>query len=466
MATSRLNVDALVDGQRLRAFNFSLLVWSFLAMFADGFEISALGLAAPHIAREWGVAPGAMGPMMSSSLFGILIGAPLFGFIGDRFGRRTAILIGCLLFGGTTLAVVWAEDVSQITQLRFITGVGMGGVMPNAIALNSEMAPRRLRAGLIILISIGVTLGAAVPGVAAAVVVPEHGWKALFWIGGVTPLATTLGLALFLPESVKHLSLHPARKPELMRTLRRMRPDVEIAADAEFEASPAQSRDGRLLGPIFSGGLAAITLLLWVCFATTLMANFFLNSWMPVLLEANGLSSESAALVTSMYHAGAVLGGLTMSLILDRWGFLAVTGMLFAAAPSILLIALSGSSPTTLGLFVALAGFCVVGTQFGNNAAAGMIYPTAYRAKGVGLAFGAGRIGSIAGPMIGAALIGMNASLLTQLAIVAATLLLGAFAALFLTLLARRRWNGLRLDEDGSETPQPASPQPRAVSAG
>jgi AAHS family 4-hydroxybenzoate transporter-like MFS transporter len=107
-----------------------------------------------------------------------------------------------------------------------------------------------------------------------------------------------------------------------------------------------------------------------------------------------------------------------------------------------------------------------VGTQFGNNAAAGMIYPTAYRAKGVGLAFGAGRIGSIAGPMIGAALIGMNAPLITQLAIVAATLLMGALAALLLVLLARRRWGGLRLDEEGSETPQPASPQPRAVSAG
>jgi AAHS family 4-hydroxybenzoate transporter-like MFS transporter len=443
-----LNVDALVDGQTFSAFNLNLLVWSFLAMFADGFEISALGLAAPHIVRDWGVAASAMGPMMSASLFGILIGAPLFGFIGDRFGRRAAILLGCMLFGVATLAVVWTQNISEIAWLRFLAGIGMGGLMPNSIALNSEMAPRRLRARLIILMFMGITLGGAVPGFVAAWIVPEHGWKALFWLGGVAPIAVAVGLFFFLPESVKYQALRPERKGELLRTLRQMRPDLKIHDDSEIEAPPARAAETGLIAPIFASGLAPITLLLWLSFATTLMANFFLNSWMPVLFEAKGVSPESAALITSMYHIGAVLGGLTMSLLLDRWSFLAVTGMLLAAAPAMLLIGLPGASPIALGLLVAVAGFCVLGAQFGNNAAAGLIYPTAYRSKGVGLAFGAGRIGSVLGPLVGATLIGMHAPLITLLAIVAATLLLGALAAAILVRLAYRRFGGLSLRED------------------
>ncbi|MBL8549269.1 MAG: MFS transporter [Hyphomonadaceae bacterium] len=447
MSEQALNVEAAVDGQKIGRFNFVLLFWSFLAMFADGFEISALGLAAPHIVREWGVQAGAMGPMMSASLFGILIGAPLFGFIGDRFGRRAAIIWSCAIFGAFTLGVVAAENVDQITWLRFVTGIGMGGLLPNTIALNSEMAPKRARARMVILMFMGITVGGVIPGLAAAWIVPEHGWKALFWIGGALPLLTAAGLVLFLPESVKYLALRQGRRKELVRTLRRMRPDLAITEATEIAAPHIRVEEKGLTGPIFSGRLAAITLLLWCAFSTTLMANYFLNSWMPLLFEAKGLDTEAAALVTSMYHVGAVLGGLTMSFLLDRWGFLAVTGMLAAAAPAMLLVGLPDASPILLGLLVALAGFCVLGGQFGDNAAAGLIYPTAYRAKGVGLAFGAGRIGSIFGPMVGAALIGAHAPLSTLLGVVAATLAAGALSTLLLAWLSAKRFGSLRLDE-------------------
>ena len=446
------DVDALVDGQGFRAFNLSLLVWSFLAMFTDGFEISALGLAAPHIAREWGVAPGAMGPMMSASLIGILIGAPLFGYIGDRYGRRPAIILGCLSFGLTTLAVTLATSVAQITLLRLITGIGMGGLMPNAIALNSEMAPRRLRARLVILMFMGITLGGAVPGLVAAGLVPAHGWKMLFLVGGAVPLVVSVGLVLALPESVKYLALRPERRGALLRTLRRMRPDLALADDSRFAAPPAPAKASAPVRTIFTGGLAAITLLLWLSFATTLLANYFLNSWMPILFEAKGLSPESAALTTSMYHVGAVLGGLTMSFLLDRWGFLAVAAMLVLAAPAMLLVGTPGVSPGMLAFLVALAGFCVLGAQFGNNAAAGLIYPTPARSQGVGLAFAVGRVGSILGPMIGAVLIGWHLPLIALLGVMSATLVLGAAAALVLARLGRRRFGGWSLDESEAGT--------------
>lgn len=448
MAARTFDVDELVDGQRFGRFNLSLLVWSFLAMFTDGFEISSLGLATPHIIREWHVGPAALAPVLSASLAGIMIGAPLFGWLGDRHGRRFAIISGCLIFGLTTLAVVATSSLGQIMVLRFLTGIGMGGLMPNTVALNSELSPRRLRARLIILMFMGITMGSASPGLVAAFVVPAHGWKSLFVLGGAVPLIVGAGLIFGLPESVKYLALRGDRQPALAATLRRMRRDLTIPDDAQFTlAASARPVAGAGLKPIFSGGLAPITLLLWLVFATALMANYFLNSWMPLLFEAKGLSSADAALVSTMYHLGATVGGLAMSFVLDRFGFLVIAAMLALAAPAILSMGVAGVPPTLLALFVGLSGFCVLGAQFGVNAAAGLIYPTAARARGAGLAFAVGRFGSVLGPLVGGALIAMKLALPAMLLVVAAPMLLGAAAALVLARLSRRRFGSLRLDD-------------------
>ncbi len=448
MAAGTFDIDELVDGQRFGRFNLGLLVWSFLAMFTDGFEISSLGLAAPHVIRDWHVTAAQLAPVLSASLFGIMIGGPLFGWLGDRHGRRVAIITGCLIFGLTTLAVVATSNLGQVMVLRFLTGIGMGGLMPNTVALNSESSPKRLRARLIILMFMGITTGSAAPGLVAAFVVPAHGWKSLFVLGGVVPLAVGIGLIFALPESVKYLALRGGRQAALVRTLRRMRPDRTIPDDAVFTlATNARPVAGAGMKPIFTGGLGPITLLLWLVFATALMANYFLNSWMPLLFEAKGLSSANAALVSTMYHIGATVGGLAMSFVLDRFGFLAIALMLALAAPAILSMGVAGVPPLLLALFVGLSGFCVLGAQFGANAAAGLIYPTAYRAKGAGLAFAVGRFGSVLGPLVGGALIALKLSLPAMLLVVSAPMLLGALAALLLAGLSRRRFGGLRLDD-------------------
>lgn len=442
-----VSVDELVDGQKFGAFNLSLLVWSFLAMFAEGFENAALGIAVPHLVREWGANPAAMGPMLSASLFGILAGAPLFGFLGDRYGRRFVIIVGCFVFGLTTLAVVVAQDMYQITALRFLTGVGMGGLMSNAVALNSELSPRRLRARLVILMFLGITLGGAIPGFVGAWLVPVYGWPVLFWVGGVFPLLIGLGLIAWLPESVKFLAMRPGNEALLLRTLRKMRPDLALPDDTRFAAPPAAPVKQTSIAPLFSGGLAPFTLLLWLTFSVTLMANHFLNNWMAVLFEAKGITPEAAAMITTTYHFGAAFGGIAMGMLLDRWGFRAVMGMLLIAAPVLLLISLPGLSPVMLAILVGLAGFFVLGAQFGNNAAAGIIYPTACRSKGVGMAFAVGRSGSIAGPIVGGILIGMHLPLIWLLLAIAAPLLLGALAAFALAQLSKRRFGGWALDE-------------------
>jgi AAHS family 4-hydroxybenzoate transporter-like MFS transporter len=373
-ATAALDIDSLVDGQTFGRFNLLLLLWSFLAMLADGYDISALASAAPELARTWHLPAKAFGPAFSASLFGVLFGAPLLGSVGDRFGRRVAIVGGCLIYGLGTLATVAAANLDQIIVLRFVTGIGIGGLMPNTIALNSELAPKRLRATLIVLMFTGITTGSGLPGYIQAWLIPRYGWPIMFWIGGLAPLAVAACLLKQLPESVKYLAPRPRRRSELLATLRRMRPELVIA-DTTVIGAPA-TPGGAGLGQLFSGGLTWITPLLWGCFASALMANFFLTSWLPLVLVGSGLSTQQSGITTSFYHYGSTLGGLLVSLVLGRFGFSAVALLFLLAIPAIAAIG-GAHSQLLLAAAVATAGFSTLGAQFGNNAASGLLYPTA-----------------------------------------------------------------------------------------
>lgn len=446
-SSGTLDIDTLVDGQRFGRFNLMLLLWSFLAMVADGYDIAALASAAPELARTWHIPAKAFGPAFSASLFGVLFGAPLLGYVGDRCGRRIAIGGGCLIYGVGTLATVWAGNLDQIIVLRFLTGIGIGGLMPNTIALNSELSPKRLRATLIVLMFTGITTGSGLPGEIQAWLIPRFGWPILFWIGGVAPLIVAAGLYLQLPESVKYLGLRPRRRAELLATLRRMRPDLRIADDAGFVSRTTAPSGGAGLAQLFTGGLAWITPLLWICFGVALMANFFLVSWLPLVLVGSGLSAQQSGITTSFYHYGGTLGGLLVSLVLGRFGFTAVAVLFLLAIPAIAAIGVCAGSYALLGAAVALAGFSTLGAQFGNNAASGLLYPTAVRARGVGWALGIGRFGSMLGPLVGGVLIGLKLPLAQLFFWAALPMLVGLLASVAVAWLCHRRLGGLHLDD-------------------
>lgn len=445
-----IDVETLVDEQRLGRFNASLLAWSFLAMFADGYEITALAFAAPELVRLWGVEASSLGPVFSASLIGIFLGAPLLGNVGDRFGRRTAIITGCLVCGTATLAMVLATTLQHMFVLRLLVGIGIGGLMPNTIALTSELSPKRFRAMLIVLMFTGITLGAGVPSIIAAWLVPQYGWKILFLAGGLFPLLVALGLFFALPESVKYLALRAGHGAALLRTARRLRPDLTIPSTVRFEIRRQATGSGIGLRDIYSGGLQWITPLLWFSFAMTLMANYFLNSWMPILFERAGLPPDDAALASGLYHVGGTMGGLLISVLIDRFGFVIVALLLLLAAPIVATIGFAESQALLLALSLS-AGICVLGAQFGNNAAAGMLYPTEFRAKAVGWALSAGRLGSVLGPLVGGYLIGMGLSPATLFTAAAVPLVAAAVTALVLTRLCFMRFASRQLQDTPAE---------------
>jgi MFS transporter, AAHS family, 4-hydroxybenzoate transporter len=444
-----IRIDDLVDGQRIRGFNLNLLFWSFLAMFADGYDISVMPFAMPTLSKLWHVDAGLQGWALTASLIGVLAGSPLLGYIGDRYGRKAAILLGSVIYGVTTLTVIWQHGYWVTIALRFCTGIGIGGLMPNTIALNSELSPKRLRATLIVLMFTGVTLGSSAPGFISAWVLPTFGWKVLFLVGGAVPLLVAVCLYFALPESVKFLGGRPERRAELLSVARRMRPDLAIGEDALFESPlrPTPQRGALGVGDILGPGFRAITPLLWVCFVTTLMANYFLNSWMPLLFNNAGLTPEKAALASSLYHIGGTVGGLLISVLLDQFGFVVIAVLFVCAAPAIAAIGSSSMSYAALAPLAGIAGLCVLGAQFGNNAAAGLLYPTQFRSKGVGWALGIGRFGAIVGPLLGGHLIKLHLPMRQLFLAAAMPMLIGAVAAVILVRLCYVRLGALRLGD-------------------
>lgn len=442
------DVDRLVDEQKIDGFNVLVVASSFLAMLADGYEISAMAFAGPELMREWGVDATALGVVLSASLFGILFGAPALGWVGDRFGRRVAILLGLIICGVSTLAMAIASDLNQMFVMRFVAGIGIGGLMPNTISLTSELSPKRNRAMMIVLMFVGITVGSSSPSLISATLVPDHGWQVLFVVGGVFPLIVAALLAFILPESIKYLATLKGARERMLSVARRMRADLEIDDDATFtqpEATHAGPQGG--IGEIFAGQLLAITPLLWFLFAATLMANFFLNSWMPVLFEQSGMTPEEAALASGLYHVGGTLGGLLISVLLDRFGVIVIALCLGVSVPVVACIGLTSLPHAATHALSLAAGVAVLGAQFGNNASAGMIYPTHIRAKAVGLAFAVGRLGAVFGPLVGGYVIARQYSIEQMFEFAALPLLCAALAAALLTRICWRRYGGLRIDE-------------------
>lgn len=443
--STSVDVSQLIDERGLTFFNVSLVIFCFCIVFFDGYDITAMGTAAPALIRAWRITNQAsLGPVLGASVIGILFGSLIFGNLGERFGRRFAIITSVLFFGVFTLGITYCTTLNQMLIMRLLTGVGIGGLLPNVTAMVAEFAPRKYRATMIIVMFTGVGVGGSMPGVIAASILPRYGWQILFTIGGVVPIVVAVAALIWLPESIKFLALRPNRQADVLRVAKRLRPDLEFASDTQFVIRD-ERRQVSSLSPknLFAGGMAAITLLVWVLFIANLMAYFFLVSWTPVLLASIHVPLAKAALANSAFHWGGAIGGWVLARPMDKYG-LAPMKILFAlSVVAVGLIGYVGSiSETLMMVIVFISGFCVLSIQYALNAISGMIYPTSFRAAGSGWAFGVGRIGSIVGPIVGGLLIGAHLSVQKLYIWAAVPLLVATVACFVLSRLYVKKFQG------------------------
>jgi len=403
-----VHVSQFLDEYGLGSFQIKLIIWSVLIAIIDGYDIGAIAFAAPHLIREWHIAPKELGLVLSASNFGILFGSQIFGWVGDRFGRRTSLIVCNLLFGVLTYWASYSTNLTEMTWLRFFAGLGIGGVIPNVVAINAESAPRNLRATMAIIATGLVPIGGALAGFASATLVPHYGWQILFSVGGIVPIVIALAAIMGMPESIKYMTLHESQRSKMERLVAAIRPDFKVPPNARFVIEDEKQSPSSSPIYLFGNGLAAITPLTWLMFALNLMGFYFLLSWTPTLMVAAKASQQTAALAGAMLQTGGTVGALVLCWWLQRARFLAIAILFVIAVPVVGSIGFAGLSSTALLLTATFfAGAIVLGIQSGINVVGAMIYPTSLRANGSGWQLGIGRFGAIAGPLLGALFVGL-----------------------------------------------------------
>jgi MFS transporter, AAHS family, 4-hydroxybenzoate transporter len=411
MAESQtIDISRIVDDQKFGALNTNILLVTLILMASDGYDVAAVAYSAPALMKAWHVPNMAvLGPVLSASMFGFWLGAPLFGYVGDRFGRKIAIVSSTITFGLFSLAATQAGSLNEMFWLRVLAGAGLSGLFPLGVAINNEFAPKRLRATLVTLMAVGASAGGMLAGPVAAWLIPQYGWQVMFLIGGIVPIVLAIYAYFALPESIKFLALRPGREAELKKLLTVMRPDIQVSSGARFIVGGEETATKVSVSQLFAGNFATLTILLWLVFMIVGMSFYFFAVWMVTILSHLGIPVASAALAGSMYQLGGMLGALALCRPMDRHGLAPIVALFVISIPSILALDIPGLPPTSIFAIMFMIGFSLLGLKSVINTAAGMVYPTAVRSSGVGWAVGVGAVGSVisinaAGLLIGVGL--------------------------------------------------------------
>lgn len=402
-------VAVVIDEAPIGRLHWRIFLICAAIMSLDGFDLGLLGFVVPAMAADWSLPPSSFAFALSASLIGVAFGSTIAGWMGDRFGRRSALLWMFIIGSVGSLLTALSTDLTTLSICRFITGFGMGGAIPNVIALVTEFAPKRRRSFLVVMVYSMAALGSVGASVIAGPLIAHSGWQSMFVVGGVLPLLVG-ALAFFaLPESIKFL-IASGRQPQtatelLQRLSGRSAEDPALlralqAPQQTSEATVAASSSGLL----FAGWLRWATPLLWIAFIGTQALVFFNSSWMPTLLRESGFSLDVAIQATGLFHFGSVFGGLMTSWLASRYSLSRLLALLYLLATlSLLALGAEVTSVTAAYVLAFCVGFGVVGASFCLGAFASSCYSDAVRARGVGWGLGIGRVGSISSPLLGGA---------------------------------------------------------------
>jgi MFS transporter, AAHS family, 4-hydroxybenzoate transporter len=428
-STKRIDVQQLIDSGRFTGYQFLVAFLCFVVIALDGFDTAIIGFIAPSLKSEWGLSPTQLGPLLSAGLVGLAAGSFVAGPLADRIGRKMVLVLSVLFFGIWSLASAYTDSLAMLAFFRFLTGLGLGGAMPNAITLTSEYAPTRTKSVVVTIMFCGFTLGSGLGGVLAAHMIPAYGWRSVLLFGGYAPMAFAVVLLFLLPESVRFLVLRRPDSDKIRAIIRRITPQARLdGASFYIPESPAAVKRSPV-AQLFAKELSFGTMALWAAFFMSLLIVYLITNWLPTLFKDAGFPIAKAAMVAAMYQVGGTVGAIVLGWAMDRYNAYKVLGISYLTA--ILFIALISFQYTDLlllNLGVFGVGFCISGSQIGANALAASFYPTSNRATGVSWALGIGRCGAILGSMMGGALLGAGLGFSTIIMLLAIPALLASIA--------------------------------------
>jgi AAHS family 4-hydroxybenzoate transporter-like MFS transporter len=423
MDSARVDVAAVINDSEISRFQYVIFTLCVMIMMCDGFDTQALAYVAPSIASEWKLSPGIFGPVFAAVLLGSMVGAFAFGYLADKFGRKRTLVLCMILFGALNIGSAYAASIESFTLLRFLCGIGLGGAIPNVMALVSEYAPARRRATAVAIAWCGFSLGAVLGGLISVPLISHFGWKSVFVAGGILPLCLVPIVVLALPESIKFLILVRGRAADVISVLRKLNPGRRFEDGTAFVLD--EPRPGRgSIAALFRDGLAIGSVFLCLAFFMSLMLVYLFINWIPLLLRQAGLPLQDALMGTIIFNLSGIFGSIFCTQFIDRKLLQPIFVLIIAylvGAAAVFAIGFAGTSFWPIMGTIFLAGFFIIGAQLSLNALITNYYPTAIRGTGVGWSQVVGRTGSLLGPLMGGALVsqGMSPSQLFQVSTIA-----------------------------------------------
>ncbi len=351
------------------------LCW--LVALCEGMDLQAAGVVAGKLAPAFNLGPGPMGWFFSASTAGLLIGAVVGGRLADHFGRKWVLIGSVVVFGLLTVATAMSTRFPILLTTRFLTGLGLGGALPNLIALVAEASDSRRKNLAVAIMYSGMPLGGALVSLVTLTPALGASWTSVFHVAGVSPLLVVPMLVLFLHESRQFLEVRKVK-----------------AGSSGFMAA------------LFQQGRAAPTLLLWASFFCTLLVLYLLLNWLPTLLVSRGLTKPEASRVQLAFNLVGAMATMAAGWAIDtRYRLMGIVVTFLSLGTGLLLLIMVPTSPGSALLIGSLLGAAALASQTILYAVAPDGYPTDVRGQGVGAAVSAGRFGSIVGPIVAAQLL-------------------------------------------------------------
>ena len=425
MTAQTMNVNAVIDEAKFSPFHLTVILWCLFIVIFDGYDLAINGVALPLLMKEWGLTAVQAGMLASTALCGMMFGAMLFGMLADKIGRKKVILICVTLFSGFTFWGGFASNPVEFGILRFIAGLGIGGVLPNLVALTSEYAPKKLRSTLVTSMFSGYAVGGIMAALLGSWFTTEYGWQIMFFIAGI-PLLFVPIIWKFLPESLTFL-VKKQHNEQARHIIQKISTQEHISDQTILNLDEVQLPDASVKA-LFMQGRGMSTALFWCCFFMCLLMVYALGSWLPKLMLAAGYSMGTSLMFLLSLNVGAVIGTISGGILADKFHLKPVIIWMFILG-ALALFGLGFNSPQpVIYLLVAVAGASSIGSSILLYSYVAQYYPLAVRSTGIGWASAVGRTGAIVGPIVIGILLGMELPHKLNFIAVAIPAVIGAIA--------------------------------------
>ncbi|MFQ5982971.1 MAG: MFS transporter [Woeseiaceae bacterium] len=404
----------------------------------DGFDITAMAIVATAVSQDLQLTADKLGFIFSFALAGMMAGAMLLAPVSDIIGRRKLIILSVTLVGVSILFTAKATTLSEFIILRFISGLGAGAMLACQATLAAEYSPEKYRSLSVAAVTSGYPLGAMMTSVVAGYIMPDYGWRGMFWFGGGLTVAMGLVAWAFIPESLKYLF---ERRPEnalerVNQILQKLKKDTLTQLPVVAKAEPRKSKGiaGNMLS-LLAKDYRLATLMLWTSFFLCFAALYFLLSWIPKLMEQTGYAPEIGRFAFFLFNLGGVIGIFVLGMLSTR---LKLTNLvftfLFSSAVCMAIFASAPNQVTVLMVVIFLTGILQQGGFTGLYAVAAKVYPTEIRSTGIGWAIGLGRSGAVVGPAAAGFLIASGLSMSGNYYVFAVPMAIGGLISYWLNV--------------------------------